>query len=430
MSGKGDKLKEQRTVYILGAGASYGSRLVTRNEYIAADGDPSKLTLSNKRVPLTGEFFAPFGAGKYRREIGRLFELVGFIVRQFGGTADVRELNNVLRSRSRNAGSQTQLQKMFSRFVAKFGYCGGLDIEDVFTRLQAEIDRHPILSPELLRARDQLVRLIIHKLSHSCGGHYSLDYLKLVNRLKPHDAVITFNWDDLIDKAFTSLTEVTSALVASLAAVSQSDADHSVWQGARVLHAEDFPSKWEERDVPLYLKLHGSVTWFSCPRQDCPAHNIVFHAPEFTRHSASSDSRKLAEGHAVESYYNWNDAPTCPACGVSMHRVMIPPIISKPYEAYPAVRKSWALAYRLLEHTDRVVSIGYSYREADVYSNWLLASSLRKRKLKAPSKTTPVQIEVVDRDPTPPAKRLERIVADWARVTPVKLEFEKWTDQQ
>ncbi len=419
-----------RTVYILGAGASYGSRLVTRSDYTSANGDPSKLAVSAKKVPLTREFFAPFEAGEYDREIGKLSELVTYVVHQFGNRADVQKLNDVLRHNRRDGESQKLLQGVFAEFVARFESSGGLDIEDVFTRLQAEIDRHPIVSPELLRARDQLIRLIVAKLSDSCGGRYSLDYLKLVERITPNDSVITYNWDDLIDKAFTSPQGIRTDFVRSLAAVSPTDMSHTTWKGARVLQEDDFPSNWEARGYSLYLKLHGSVTWFSCLRPDCPGHNLVFHAPELTRHPSSSDSNELDGGRAIESYYKWSDSPSCPACGVSMPRVMIPPIMSKPYEAYPAVRKSWALAYHALEHADRIVSIGYSYREADVYSNWLLASSLRKRRLTAPSKATPVQIEVVDKDPAGPAKRIETIVGDWARVTPVELEFEEWTDQQ
>lgn len=428
MSTENSKSDGQRTVYILGAGASHGSRLVVKEKYIPSGDPPDSFIDHDKRVPLSKEFFHSFSERANVRYADASRELVKFIARHFAAPEEARSFYDLSKDNPREVRGNK-----VAEFFASFAEKKNLDIEDVFTRLQAEIDRHPTVSPDLLRARDQLKVIIIRKLGEACAGHHSLEYLKLCDLLTPQDAVITFNWDDLLDAAFLAVPKGREALSLSLTAVSPTDIPRSTWDGTRLLKEQDDPANFTLIRGPLLLKLHGSVTWFSCPRSDCPAHSLIYHATKLGSEQASkglTGDPKRTPDHLA---YDTDNPPSCPYCGVSMQRVIVPPIISKPYEAYPSVRRSWALAHQALKHAGRIVCIGYSFREADVYSNWLLASSLRR--WRAWNKTTKPEIEVVNRTEKCdrkdwPANRVRRLLGDWVTVKESPMTFTEWIDKQ
>ena len=299
------------------------------------------------------------------------------------------------------------------------------DIELVFTRIETELFRSPRKDARLERARYWITERIVRRLRQACEGNYSLDYMKLCQLLKPGDVIVTFNWDDLIEKALDWRSQ--EWYHESIVAVSQHPAWTGTWDGARVLRLDNFQKGPFPLKHALLLKLHGSVTWFACPTTDCPEHNQVYMIQKLSRSKDPVTGQEVSGDQVPEPYYEDEGLLSlyCNTCGKQMVRVIVPPITFKPYEDYPAVRVSWWLAYRALQHADRIVAIGYSFRESDAYSEWLLASAVRNR----PPEKEPPLIKLVCPS-NPPLMRVKDIVRDWSEVSAIKKPFSDWVDDQ
>lgn len=213
-----------KTVFILGAGASYGDTLV--------DFDDDKET--DCHIPLTNQFFRPKFLGGEIEALKREYS----------------ELLEYVRANWNN----------------NWGFGSGswehLNLEDVFTSLAIENEFAPSDTDEKARTQlllNNLKRYIRRVIAKNSLNRYGKFTRQVVKNLKTQDSIITFNYDLLLDEAFIG--------------------QHS---GESSLHYEQFSVKFLGRslrypeakpprpDNGLYLKMHGSLNWFLCTNNLCP----------------------------------------------------------------------------------------------------------------------------------------------------------------
>jgi hypothetical protein len=309
-------MNRERTVFVLGAGASYGDTLVDF-------GDDKETTC---RIPLTNQFFRPeFLEGEIE--------------------AIKRDYSDLLEYVKANWNNNWPLGS---------GRWEHLNLEDVFTSLAIENEFAPSDTDE--KAKTQLRLNSLKKYIRKLIGRNSLNKYgkftrQLVENLKTQDSIITFNYDLLIDEAFIR--------------------KHS---GAGSLHYEKFSVKLLGRslrdpkakppraDQGLYLKMHGSLNWFLCTNNLCPNSEKPWVVTDVTHCLAMSQ-------HGVDY--------TCLYCAGLLTPYLIPPLLNKLVLRDKISRNIWSNALAILRSASKIVIIGYSFPATDFYSEWLFRTALK-----------------------------------------------------
>ncbi|MDX6577836.1 MAG: hypothetical protein QOE96_3789 [Blastocatellia bacterium] len=305
-----------KTVFILGAGASYGDTLV--------DFDDDKET--DCRIPLTNQFFRPEFLGGEIEDIKREYsDLIEYIKTDWNNNWPL--------------GS---------------GRWEHLNLEDVFTSLAIENEFAPSDTDEKAKTQLRLnnfkkyIRKLIGKNSLNKYGKFTR---QLVENLKTQDSIITFNYDLLIDEAFIQ--------------------KHS---GEGALHYEKFSVKLLGRslrnpkakppraDQGLYLKMHGSLNWFLCTNNFCPNSD----KPWVSIHT----NECLAMSQHGKDYI-------CLYCAGLLTPYLIPPLLNKLVLRDKISRNIWSNALAILRSASKIVIIGYSFPATDFYSEWLFRTALK-----------------------------------------------------
>jgi hypothetical protein len=302
------------TVFVLGAGASYGEEIEKR--YPEA---------RPHRTPLTNGFFD--------------LELL----REIGYSEAENRLQEVLEyARERNL------------ICEDFGHgrWKSLDLEQLFTSIEVEREFQNPESDEGARLtiiRNQLVRHIRRVIGQCTKGARGKYYSILRKLLKDDDSVITFNWDLLMDQAFTTM---------DMSANHYSNFIHRL-----EIETHSFrPGEFSSGDG-LYLKLHGSLNWFRCGNRHCPSGGKVF----------ASNPVVDAEMNAAE------EEVMCWQCESVMTTVIIPPLLRKPIAEDAVIRAAWGMAREKLLNAAQVIVIGFSAPPTDFYAHWLLRSTVGRR---------------------------------------------------
>ncbi|MBL8224718.1 MAG: hypothetical protein JNM50_05250 [Chromatiales bacterium] len=178
----------------------------------------------------------------------------------------------------------------------------------------------------------------------------------LGTRSKALDRIVTFNYDDLLDRKL-------------LAAYAPADVYFD-----RIKESAEAP---ERRDgvhpYPFLVKLHGSVNW-RCREQDFE--KIIRGAPDPT------DPVWLSPV--------WLAKTGTPEPADSVYPLMVPPLPVKPITSISLFRYLWTLAYEYLHEAEHIVVIGYSLPDADRMA-WSLFGNFRNQRLKT--------VTVVDPNP-------------------------------
>jgi len=144
-----------------------------------------------------------------------------------------------------------------------------------------------------------------------------------VSNLRDGDIVITFNWDNLIERALFSISRKVNFLSRDTTAVT-------------------------------ILKLHGSLNWVEIPEETTLKH------PE----SINSLSERVVCAPDF-SYYDVWDA-------LNMPPLIVPPIFSKRVPIGGIFQRIWFEAHNSMIYADRVFVIGYSIPNADLQARSLL----------------------------------------------------------
>jgi hypothetical protein len=186
--------------------------------------------------------------------------------------------------------------------------------------------------------------------------------------LNPEDAVLSFNYDLLMDRALVSRGDW------------QMDDGYRV-QFHRMGRYDGAQGKWRKpkrrrSSIPLY-KLHGSLNWLYCR---VPMQTVVQIDPDAV--SMRPPNRTLYCLQDLNGSFD-ADFPLYEWWGryehedenfiYDLHSLIVPPAITKPYRDFESlIGHLWGFAtIQLLWHVRELYLIGYSLREADLRSWWL-----------------------------------------------------------
>jgi hypothetical protein len=328
------------TVFVLGAGASYGDTLQFYPDY------PDTTTAPPPNPPLTNQFF------------------------------DAKHLY----------GEPEEVAKDYSRLVTHirnhwgiegpFGSSSwtSLSIEDVFTSLALLNDFSPagtnekVLSQLLL---NDLNRYIRRSIAYSTLYRFGTHTRSLAQYLKPEDSVLSFNYDLLMDREL--LNDGSGPLqyqnfCAKFLGTDFLDIGESYGEIRELLTEPISPGSNSGPSGPvygLYLKLHGSLNWFVCPNSACPRSEtfaVVRSVPQSLGSSAVGIDFQ------------------CNYCHSELNPFLIPPSAQKPVMNNPRLRNIWGNAFAVLANAQKIVVIGFSFQPSDFYAAWLFRYALRYRK--------------------------------------------------
>lgn len=227
------------------------------------------------------------------------------------------------------------------------------NIEEILGNLDMEISINDSNSDKESRIKDRLLEFIedVIVLSYFYGdkkkvSEYSILLKKFVENLGENDAIISFNYDVLIDKILTD---------------NKKCPDYGI-----DLDGYQKPNKFDKL-IPL-LKLHGSLNWRICPKCKKPRWIGYKHLLEM-----AGDDEISNKVH--ELFFKFLTA--CP-----MHKRLtieetffIPPSWNK--NDYFYNKDLWKSASEKLKNADKIIFIGYSLPQTDIYFKYLLSSFAR-----------------------------------------------------
>ncbi len=180
-------------------------------------------------------------------------------------------------------------------------------------------------------------------------GHEALQ--AFVKKLRPGDVVITFNWDNLIERALYLL-------------------------GTEVSFTAD-PAKI------TVLKLHGSINWFE------PPSGTAAKTPELVE--------TLTEGILRTKDYRYYDVWT----GLNRPPLILPPVAWKRIRSTPFFGALWTMAVRALVRARQVAFIGYSIPRDDLQARALLTTGWGARRIGSMVQDQPtLEYTLVDPEPS------------------------------
>ncbi len=203
-----------------------------------------------------------------------------------------------------------------------------IDIEELLTLVDLAGNR-PL--------REQMVRLIVLTLYGILWGGHCKHHERLLSSLDPDDAILTFNWDLILD---------------NLAFSHGTPPDY----GTTLLNVRG-GIEGNQRG-PLVLKLHGSMNWTTC--DSCSYH----------------EARGL-EGKIVAHAF-MGTAIQCPRCHEPMDALMIYPTLFKTYDR-PLWKQIWERARCVLRSAREIRVVGYSLPPTDFAAKWLFRQTSVER---------------------------------------------------
>tara|TARA_R110002051_G_scaffold188473_2_gene257889 strand:+ start:549 stop:1673 length:1125 start_codon:yes stop_codon:yes gene_type:complete len=285
----------------------------------------------------------------------------------------------------------------------------GVDIEALHSEIESDRDAQLAKGSMIdayysFRAYNELVFLFASVLNEIQNGPVSAAHTRLADALSPGDAVVTFNWDTLLDRA---LAEVTG------------------WRpdwGYGVRPNQVFHNGWREAagepviGAPRLVKLHGSTNWltaYPAPDEtgkirlthelDPSAFNVFVQADEpydcyagrymsgygpysygYYPPNLGFPGRPAPAGHAFASVRMkapWKPEGQAGSRGLVSMPLIIPPVKHKTYDMFGGLfGRLWQDAEDLLAEADEIVVIGYSFPVTDIQSDQLFRRAFMRRR--------------------------------------------------
>ncbi|GEM_PF-6925341 len=257
-------------------------------------------------------------------------------------------------------------------------------IEELMTLLEAveefnEIWPTTFLTPAMIRRlRARLLKgvwaLFVSIQRQAEQAPERIEYVdRFLARLRPDDAILTFNWDVLFERRAR--------------------------QGRTELTLTDIDGK-----IP-FLKLHGSIDWFSGAEL---ASRIGYDRIHRQLYRASWD-------HASKpDHERW----------ATILPFIIPPTFFKTFRGCADMEEIWAAAFRKLERADEIYLCGYRFPMEDTFARVVFCRAIRANLLhrERSSKTMrPLKLIVVNPDEAV-LERVKEIVFAGAKVELKKFE--------
>lgn len=318
-------------VYIIGAGASYGEKLVPQTGSTTTTG-PSPPTPPMATGFFDGEFLRKVGydPADAEKDFSHAFEYIRWL-KQVGKTVPVGE-----------------------------GPWASMNLEEIFTSIELSREFHGSESGPGARyvlIRDSLTRYVWKMISLCTHKKYGAHSKRLVDPL-PNDAtVITFNYDLLLDQE-----QIVAGSQKRLDALDLRAQYRHFYQ--RVVQKQRLP--YEQSLTGLFLKMHGSLNWFRCTNGTCPWSRDI-------RLDLDIEGclRRAIGVHIGEE--------SCGYCGSNTIPLIVPPLLHKPILEDSLIRAIWGLARQKLSDAAAVVLIGFSAQPSDFYASWLLRTTVGVR---------------------------------------------------
>ncbi|HEY2028716.1 MAG TPA: hypothetical protein VGH20_05860 [Myxococcales bacterium] len=218
-----------------------------------------------------------------------------------------------------------------------------INIEEVLSFLESWRSSHPSIEAARFveKARRQLLTYVVDVIlfvpwpyeTSILGGLYR----HIVKSLAPEDAIVTFNWDILLERVLAR-TKIGRKLLQT--------------QIARFAPTHDGPFRfYTERDGQL-IKLHGSIDWVFCSDPQCPGNHVPMHV-------AGSGSAPAEQAEILIF-------ARCRECGGPVDIGILPPQSNKTYSRNRFFRRQASAAAQVLTHSRRLIVIGYSFPYFDL----------------------------------------------------------------
>ena len=183
--------------------------------------------------------------------------------------------------------------------------------------------------------------------------------LPFLNSLENTDAIISLNYDTLIDGRIGDGLFHNDIFTRINHQGSVSDRANYGFDPRYALVDKKKPSQYRSFPfVPIY-KLHGSFNWLYC--RQCKQIDVTLINPKNQRllpYDASSGS-----------------LGTCPDCKSAFEPVIITPSLIKEYKN-PYLKRIWAKAKRALARADEIIFVGYSMPDADMILRTMFIESI------------------------------------------------------
>jgi hypothetical protein len=245
------------------------------------------------------------------------------------------------------------IQYVYPRFDARWGNYPNIEeflslVEVVLTFNEKVKSKHKFETPEIRKLRDDLLKAIAALLYRDGAaarvkGSPIFHFAEQLNR---SDAVITFNWDLLLERALVELK--------------------IDWRYDR--------NEKDQRKLTL-LKPHGSIDWFD--------RNEI----EFKR---GLTSLLMADVGAIRVYPYFGP----PQSRRRVLPVIIPPISSKKWK-YKEFDGLWRQTWHYLRHADEIYLLGFSLPPEDLHIRFVMRSAVRANEK---NRSTPMKFKLVNPD--------------------------------
>lgn len=191
-----------------------------------------------------------------------------------------------------------------------------------------------ISGPEYLNHVSHLITFILRKSKETSASLYS----EFVNKVftastisQIHDRIITFNYDDLLDKHLVSKFPL-----------------QEVYFDRMKRYRNDRDRRLQRFGHPLLIKLHGSVNW-RCETKD-------FKRIIDTKYRATTKDDFISIWYSEKGYNSPSD---------SVSPLIIPPLPTKPITEFGIFRFLWTKAYEYLHEAKHIIVCGYSLPNTD-----------------------------------------------------------------
>ncbi|MTI81764.1 MAG: hypothetical protein FH758_12980 [Firmicutes bacterium] len=219
-----------------------------------------------------------------------------------------------------------------------------IDMEEVLTLLHIELEEKPD-SQTLKKACQEYMLLMALTFDKILTGLPCPDHQKIANNLRPGDAVISFNYELLMDN--------------SLMATSNWHPGDGYGVKCSLLSAGKCTDFGDKSSVHLY-KLHGSLNWLYCTH--CRKLFTAVETVENKLRFICNHSDKVLCNHM--------------GCRHPLLPIIIPPTMMKNYDSIPFTQKLWRLARNALANARHIIIIGYSFPPTDFRTKWLFRKAM------------------------------------------------------
>lgn len=283
------------------------------------------------------------------------------------------------------------------------------DIEDLHSEIQIQAydiiksnkKNKSIKEHVILGAYYELIFLFIAGINQIQNGPISQTHLDLAKLITNDDAIITFNWDTLMDRA---LMEVTNWNCDNGYYVKPLGVYRDKWMNTNITSSQ----------MPKLLKLHGSSNWLTShvtfengkeiPMQELSADNFFVY--ESTLNPYSTYAGRYMDGYEPFSYGYYppnlqTEGRAAPESllitrirlnnpcmregisddlGITSMPLIIPPVREKKYDFYGDLFSNlWIEAEKQIIEADKIFVIGYSFPKTDLRSSELFKKAFSSR---------------------------------------------------